>query len=233
MTVTGNDDECRQTPDERGTPAAEVEHGPAQRTQHEPRICETDDEPVVPAKRFQELAFLDDRHTDPCITGNCLSHALPPSRARIRRQRRRAGEPNTLQSEIQYTAPVEPAAAPYNRAEMARPPITITCECGEVKRVPYGERWTCDCGRSWNTQQIPVEEYDGLLRRMRRHKLEALVASAIALAVFVPLVVFVSPRFFLLLPPAMMVWLFVLLPYWRRRYRRTASNAPRWQLHPE
>ena len=119
----------------------------------------------------------------------------------------------------------------YNRL-VARPPITITCECGEVKRVPYGERWACDCGRSWNTQQIPVEEYDGLLRRMRRHKLEALVASAIALAVFVPLVV-MSPRFFLLLPPAMMVWLFVLLPYWRRRYRRTASGAPRWQLHPE
>ena len=55
--------------------------------------------------------------------------------------------------------------------------------------MPYGERWACDCGRSWNTQQIPVEEYDGLLRRMRRHKLEALVASAIALAVVVPLVV--------------------------------------------
>ncbi len=101
-----------------------------------------------------------------------------------------------------------------------------------MERVPYGERWACDCGRSWNTQQIPVEEYDGLLRRMRRHKLEALVASAIALAVFVPLVV-MSPRFFLLLPPAMMVWLFVLLPYWSRRYRRTASGAPRWQLHPE
>ena len=98
--------------------------------------------------------------------------------------------------------------------------------------MPYGERWACACGRSWNTQQIPVEEYDGLLRRMRRHKLEALVASGIALAVFVPLVV-MSPRFFLLLPPAMMVWLFVLLPYWRRRYRHTASSAPRWQLHPE
>lgn len=101
-----------------------------------------------------------------------------------------------------------------------------------MKRVPYGERWACDCGRAWNTQQIPVEEYDSLLRRIRRHKIEALAAAAIALAVFVPLVV-MSPRFFLLLPPAMMVWLFVLLPYWRRRYRRTASDAPRWQLHPE
>jgi hypothetical protein len=116
---------------------------------------------------------------------------------------------------------------------MGRPPITITCECGEVRRVPYGERWTCErCGRSWNTQQIPVEEYDGLLRRVRRHKIEAVAAAAIALAVFVPLIV-MSARFILLLPPAMMVWLFVFLPYWRRRYRRTAHDAPRWQLHPE
>jgi hypothetical protein len=28
-------------------------------------------------------------------------------------------------------------------------------------------------------------------------------------------------------------WLFVLLPFWRRRYRRTARSAPRWELHPE
>jgi len=116
---------------------------------------------------------------------------------------------------------------------VGRPPITITCECGEVKRVAYGERWTCErCGRSWNTQQIPAEEYDGLLRRVRRHKIEAVAAAAVALAVFIPLIV-VSARFILLLPPAMMIWLFVFLPYWRRRYRRTAHDAPRWQLHPE
>jgi len=102
-----------------------------------------------------------------------------------------------------------------------------------VRRVVYGDRWTCDtCGRSWNTQQIPAEEYDGLLRRVRRHKIEAVAAAAIALAVFIPLIV-VSARFILLLPPAMMLWLFVFLPYWRRRYRRTAHEAPRWQLHPE
>ena len=116
---------------------------------------------------------------------------------------------------------------------MGRPPISITCECGEKKKVAYGERWRCErCGRSWNTQQIPAEEYDSLLRRMRRHKIEALAAAAIALAVFIPLIV-VSARFILLLPPAMMIWLFVFLPYWRRRYHRTASGAPRWQLHPE
>jgi hypothetical protein len=49
----------------------------------------------------------------------------------------------------------------------------------------------------------------------------------------VPLIVVVSSGFILLVPLVMATWLFVLLPFWRRRYRRTARGAPRWQLHPE
>ena len=119
-------------------------------------------------------------------------------------------------------------------ARMKRPPITIKCECGESKDVVYGQRWVCEvCHRSWNTQQIPAEEYEGLLRRVRRHKLEALAAAAIAAAVLVPLIVVVSSGFVYLIPMVMVLWLFVLLPFWRRRYRRTARDAPRWELHPE
>jgi hypothetical protein len=117
---------------------------------------------------------------------------------------------------------------------LRRPPITIRCECGETKEVAYGERWRCEgCGRSWNTQQIPVEEYEGLLRRMRRHKLEALAMAAVSAAVMVPLIVVVSSGFVMLVPIVMSVWLFLFLPFWRRRYRRSARGAPRWQLHPE
>ena len=115
-----------------------------------------------------------------------------------------------------------------------RPPITIRCDCGETRQVAYGERWTCDgCGRSWDTGQIPVEEYEGLLRRVRRHKLEAVGAAAVSAAIMVPLIVLVSERFILLVPMVMVLWLFVFLPYWRRRYRQTAHEAPRWQLHPD
>jgi hypothetical protein len=115
-----------------------------------------------------------------------------------------------------------------------KPPITIRCDCGEARDVAYGDRWRCEtCGRSWNTQQIPAEEYEGLLRRVRRHQLEALVGALVAAAVMVPLIVFVSSGFILLVPLLMATWLFVLLPFWRRRYRRTARTAPRWQLHPE
>jgi len=117
--------------------------------------------------------------------------------------------------------------------QVQRPPITITCECGTKRAVPYGERWRCEqCGRSWNTLQIPAEEYEGLVRRVRRHQLEVLGMLAIAALIVVPLIV-ISPRFILLTPLAMAAWIFFVIPAWRRRYRRTAREAPRWDLHPE
>jgi hypothetical protein len=117
---------------------------------------------------------------------------------------------------------------------VAKPPITISCECGEKRDVAYGERWRCEtCGRTWNTGQIPAEEYEQLLRSVRRHKLEALGLGGGAAAVLVPLIVFVSATFIALVPLAMMGWLLVFLPRWRRRYHRTARTAPRWELHPE
>jgi hypothetical protein len=117
---------------------------------------------------------------------------------------------------------------------MAKPPITITCECGEVRRLAYGERWQCEtCGRSWNTLQIPPEEYQGLLRRMRRHKIEVVATAVVAVVTLLLLIAVVSPRFIAFIPLAMAAWLFFFLPYWRRRYRRTAHEAPRWELHPE
>ena len=116
---------------------------------------------------------------------------------------------------------------------MAKPPITIRCECGEKRDVAYGDRWQCEtCGRTWNTQQIPAEEYDQLLRRVRRHKVEAIAAAGVSAAVLIPLVL-IDGRFLALVPLAMALWLFVFLPFWRRRYVGTARGAPRWELHPE
>lgn len=117
---------------------------------------------------------------------------------------------------------------------MGRPPITITCDCGQVAYVPYGESWQCgECGKRWNTSQIPVDEYEGLLRRMRRFRLEVVGAALVVAAVFIPLVVFAGERFILLFPAVAFAWLFLYLPMWRRRSRRAASAAPRWDLHPE
>ena len=68
---------------------------------------------------------------------------------------------------------------------------------------------------------------------MRRHQFEVLALAALAAAVLIPLIVLVSSRFILLVLPVMAIWLIVVLPYWRRRYHRTARDAPRWQLRPE
>jgi Flp pilus assembly protein TadB len=117
---------------------------------------------------------------------------------------------------------------------MSRPPITISCDCGERREIPYGERWKCEsCGRSWDTRQIPAEEYESLLRRMRRVRLEAFGFAALLAAVFVPLIVLVSTSFIFLVPIVAAAWLFLYLPIWRRKTRRVAREAPRWELHPE
>ncbi len=121
----------------------------------------------------------------------------------------------------------------YNRP-VRGPPITIACECGEMKHVPYGERWTCErCGRRWNTTQIPAEEYWGIMREMRRYRLSAIgIALGIA-AVFGALAFLVSAALVFLLPLVLAGWFIWYMPWWRRKVRRRARNLPKWQLHPE
>jgi Flp pilus assembly protein TadB len=117
---------------------------------------------------------------------------------------------------------------------MRGPPITIRCECGEVRDVPYGERWRCEvCRRSWNTSQIPAEEYWGLMREMRRLRFSVIgVALGISL-VFGLLALLVSTGFILLLPLVMGAWFLWYMPWWRRKLRRRIRTLPKWQLHPE
>jgi hypothetical protein len=115
-----------------------------------------------------------------------------------------------------------------------RPPITIRCECGQARLVPYGESWQCEeCGLRWNTRQIPASDYEGLLRRVRRHRLEILGFAFLALAVFIPLIVFVNQKFVFLAAIVAFAWMFLYMPFWRRRVRRTAREAPAWNLRPE
>ena len=67
-------------PQERGAPAAEVADRVAERAEQEARIRQGDDEPVVPAKRLEELSFLD----------YCFSHSQPPVERRSARPARGA-----------------------------------------------------------------------------------------------------------------------------------------------
>jgi hypothetical protein len=111
--------------------------------------------------------------------------------------------------------------------------ITLTCDCGEVSYLAYGQAWACACGRRWNTSQIPGDEYWGIMREMRRFRLIA-IASALVLCVTFGLLAFlVEQKLLLLFPIVMAGWYLFYMPRWRRRVRRRARNLPTWELRPE
>jgi hypothetical protein len=111
----------------------------------------------------------------------------------------------------------------------------VTCECGVKHDVRYGEAWTCEqCGRRWDTSQIPREQYDVVRRTQLRFRvlpvaLGVLVAS---LAIFFTLTGNVFSVFFLL-PVALTAWFALIRPVHRRRYRRAIADLPRWSLRPD
>jgi hypothetical protein len=112
--------------------------------------------------------------------------------------------------------------------------ITVRCDCGGIGYVPYGERWECPtCHRRWNTGQIPAEEYWGIMRDMRRTRINVL---ATALGLILPILILTAVagiRILALLPVVMGFWFLFYMPRWRRRVRLQARNLQRWQLHPE
>jgi hypothetical protein len=112
-------------------------------------------------------------------------------------------------------------------------PITITCDCGKRVELPYGDRYTCGCGRRWNTAQIPAEEYWGVMREVRRYRnLVVGVAVAVCIAVL-PLAMLVSQAFFFLLLLLLGAWAFYARPFLRRRVRAKLAERPTWKLRPE
>lgn len=118
---------------------------------------------------------------------------------------------------------------------MKGPPISITCECGTVRGVPYGERWTCEtCGRTWDTTQIPATEYDAVLAPVRRYRLLVLTPPLALAAVLMPLAILVDARFAFLLFFLVMGFTLLIVPFLRRRTSaQVLDSTPRWVLRPE
>jgi hypothetical protein len=103
-----------------------------------------------------------------------------------------------------------------------------------MKHVPYGQRWTCErCGRTWNTSQIPPDEYWGIMREMRRYRLSVIGVSLSLALVFGILALFVAATLVILLPLTLAGWFIWYMPRWRRKVRQRARSLPKWQLHPE
>jgi hypothetical protein len=117
-------------------------------------------------------------------------------------------------------------------AAVKGPPITVRCDCGELERVPYGEAWICPgCGRRWDTAQIPSEEYWGIMREMRRYRLEVIAVSVgLGIALAITLANIGSRQYFPIVLGVMGFWFLIYMPRWRRKVRARARQLPNWNL---
>jgi len=112
--------------------------------------------------------------------------------------------------------------------------ITVRCDCGGIGYIPYGERWTCrKCGRTWNTEQIPADEYWGIMREMRRLRLTVMGMAVAIVAPIAVLALVGGLRILLLLPVVLGFWFIIYMPRWRRRVRERSRNLTKWKLRPE
>ena len=102
--------------------------------------------------------------------------------------------------------------------------------------MPLGDRWTCEeCGRSWDTSQIPRDEYDSLMRRVRRYSIFTVAPPALLAVILVPLAVVADVRYAFLLFVLVMAYALLVLPHLPqpRQARGHLDAAPRWKLRPD
>jgi hypothetical protein len=113
------------------------------------------------------------------------------------------------------------------------PLITVTCECGERRELHYGEAWRCEgCGRRFDTNKIPLEEYAAVRRTQIRYRLFPLAAGLLLLAAMI--VFFIAGRTFsgLVLGAFLLAtWGMLGRPFFRSRYRKKLRESlPTWNL---
>jgi hypothetical protein len=117
---------------------------------------------------------------------------------------------------------------------MELPPITLTCECGASEAVPYGERWQCrKCGRTWDTSQIPEEDYEQVLRIQRRYRIVPMVLLILVVATAILFIVLGRALAVILVPFVLTIWFMFIRPLQRRRLRSRIAALPEWKLTPE
>ena len=129
----------------------------------------------------------------------------------------------------------EPTEAPLPRSVRRGPRITLTCECGETTYVSYGDRWTCPkCGRSWNTRQIPMEQYAALRQTQLKYRRMPVAMSVVAL---ISIVVFIiAGQAFgglVLVAFCASAYSMFVRPLHKKRYRKALADLPSWEIKPE
>jgi hypothetical protein len=116
------------------------------------------------------------------------------------------------------------------------PAITLRCDCGAEGRAQHGERWVCpNCGRTYDTSQIPAADYQAITALNRRYR----VASWSIVGVMAVLVLAVAITgqilpIFAGLSVVMLSWFLYVKPVVHRRHKRAVSALTRqWNLEPE
>jgi hypothetical protein len=115
------------------------------------------------------------------------------------------------------------------------PPITVTCECGQRRDLRYGERWRCEgCGRRYDTNRIPVDEY-AALRRYRVHDriVPGLVFAGLAVAVLAFVLIGRPLAAIMAVAVVGFVWGTFVRPRRRRRQYKAIAARPRWQIRAD
>jgi Flp pilus assembly protein TadB len=132
-----------------------------------------------------------------------------------------------------HAPPEQTAGAKLPRAVRLGPPITLTCECGTKRDLPYGERWRCEsCGRTWDTNRIPIDEYAAIRRTQVRYRLLP-VLSGVLMLVAVLLFVIAGRAFgaILIVPLGLSMWNMFMRPLYKRRYRKALTERlPTWDI---
>lgn len=114
-------------------------------------------------------------------------------------------------------------------------PITLQCDCGKLAGVTYGERWACpDCGKTWDTSQIPRAEYDRLVGSVRRYRLLVLGPPVALAALLVPLAIFKGLQYGFLLFILVTAYALLVAPRLRAKAtERVLDSTRQWKLYPE
>jgi hypothetical protein len=115
------------------------------------------------------------------------------------------------------------------------PKITVSCRCGEKRYLSYGQRWTCEnCGRTWDTRQIPADQYAAIRATQLRYRRVPLAISILALVCVVAgLLVGKVLGGLLIVAIVATTWSMFFRPIHSRKYRAALAQLPTWTLTPE
>jgi Flp pilus assembly protein TadB len=133
------------------------------------------------------------------------------------------------------SAVVTSSDTPLPRSIRKGPRITLTCECGERQYLHYGEIWTCEkCGRRWNTERIPVEQYAELRAAQLRYRRTPIIVSTLALVCVIAFVIAGrAVAGLIVIALAATTYGIFVRPTYRRRYQSAMADLPTWKIEPD